>query len=510
MRGAHVIAHRKKALEKKASPEAEGLQALNRRVAEDLRYLAYPSRPWVPAREHPSGRPVHNVVVVGGGQVGVAVAFALRQACVDRVLVIDRAREGLEGPWITFARMATLRTRKELIGLENGVASLTFRAWFEARFGEAAWDALGKIPRTLWMEYLVWFRQVLGIAVENETSLGRIEPEGDVFKLSLFRRGGEETVFARKVVLATGIEGSGGRNIPDAVAALPRDRYAHTADDIDFAALKGKRVGVLGAGASAFDNAAVALEEGAAEVHQFVRRPSLPNISYYRWMDFSGFLEHFAALDDARKWEMMAVVFRETTPPPKESVARVEAFKNFHIHLGAPWESTRMKDGLVEVATPKGRFTFDFLILGTGFKCNFAARPELVPFAHHIACWRDRYAPPLGAENAKLAGFPYLGSAFEFTERAAGEAPYLRNIHFLNPPSTLSLGPTGRVNGMKYGIPRLVSGIARDFFLADADGFAASLKAFRYDDYPGHPWFGQEDREIGMAATGKGRGPGKR
>ena len=40
---------------------------------------------------------------------------------------------------------------------------MTFRAYYEARFGRAAWDALGSIPRTLWMEYLVWYRRVLDL-----------------------------------------------------------------------------------------------------------------------------------------------------------------------------------------------------------------------------------------------------------------------------------------------------------------------------------------------------------
>lgn len=48
---------------------------------------------------------------------------------------------------------------------------------------------------------------------------------------------------------------------------------------------------------------------------------------------------------------------------------------------------------------------------------------------------------------------------------------------------------------------RRVAGISRDFFLADAGAFAADLKDFGYDDYPGHPWFGDDrggpDRRSG-------------
>lgn len=46
---------------------------------------------------------------------------------------------------------------------------------------------------------------------------------------------------------------------------------------------QGKRVAVLGGGASAFDNAQHALGAGAGEVHVFVRRPQLPRINPIRW-----------------------------------------------------------------------------------------------------------------------------------------------------------------------------------------------------------------------------------
>ena len=56
--------------------------------------------------------------------------------------------------------------------------------------------------------------------------------------------------------------------------SIPGDVALIGYDDIDFAALRGKVVGVLGAGASALDNAAVALEHGASRVHLFCRRPA--------------------------------------------------------------------------------------------------------------------------------------------------------------------------------------------------------------------------------------------
>jgi hypothetical protein len=43
-------------------------------------------------------------------------------------------------------------------GPDLGVASLTFQAFYEAKYGEAAWEALDKIPKEEWMAYLMWYR----------------------------------------------------------------------------------------------------------------------------------------------------------------------------------------------------------------------------------------------------------------------------------------------------------------------------------------------------------------
>lgn len=61
-------------------------------------------------------------------------------------------------------------------------------------------------------------------------------------------------------------------------ASVPRQLYAHTSEPIDFDALRGKRVAILGGGASAFDNAQHALGRGAGEVHVYVRRQELPKV----------------------------------------------------------------------------------------------------------------------------------------------------------------------------------------------------------------------------------------
>ena len=103
--------------------------------------------------------------------------------------------------------------------------------------------------------------------MQNDRRVTAIEPEGDLLRVTAQApNGAVETYYTRKIVLATGQDGMGEWWMPDDVRALPQHLRAHAADEIDFASLKGKTVAVLGAGASAFDNAATALENGAAEI----------------------------------------------------------------------------------------------------------------------------------------------------------------------------------------------------------------------------------------------------
>ena len=243
------------------------LAALEARAQKELALTSYPETDWVPRNSDTQV----DVLIVGAGQGGQSIAFNLLRERVPNIRIIDQAKAGMEGPWRNYARMRTLRTPKQVTGPDLGVPSLTFQAWFEAQHGEAAWQTLGKIPKEQWADYLTWLRRLTGIPVENQTRLKRIEADGATPLAVIETPAGEtETLRCRKLVLAHGIESSGRWWTPPLVAALPRRFWAHTGDDIDFSALKGKRVAVLGAGASAMDNAAVALEAGAARVSAFL------------------------------------------------------------------------------------------------------------------------------------------------------------------------------------------------------------------------------------------------
>jgi cation diffusion facilitator CzcD-associated flavoprotein CzcO len=458
-----------------------GLAALERAARHDLERLNYPVANWVPPTLGPDGRPALDVLIVGGGLCGQTAAFALRREGVRHIRVIDRSPEGREGPWGTFARMDTLRSPKQLTGPDLGVASLTYRAWYEAQHGADGWESLHKAPRLDWLDYLLWVRRLAGLAVENDTEMTSLDADGDFLRADVRGPKGGETVYARKVVLALGREGSGALRWPTFPSFDPAaggGRVFHSADDIDFAALAGRTVGVLGTGASAFDNAACALEAGAGAVTMFARRRFLPQVNKSKGASFPGFQRGFAALDDDRRWRFMTYIFDEQAPPPHESVLRCDRHPGFAIRFAEPWADLAVDAEGVRVTTSTEQHRFDAVILATGFDVDLTQRPELASFADQILLWGDRRSAAEIAAAPEAARFPYLGGGFELRPRHDDAPTRLADIHVFNWGCTMSHGPlAGDIPGLGIGAARLADAIVRDLFVADADRHFEALLA---------------------------------
>ncbi len=456
-----------------------GLAALEARVAADLEALGLPRPNWVKPHHLPDGALVHDVVVVGAGMAGLAATFALQCVGITNVATIDQAEAGREGPWVTYARMETLRTPKHFPGPALGVPSLTFRAWYEARSGAGAYAALGKAPRAVWMDYLVWYRKVLALPVTSAAALRGIGPDRGVLRLEVERAGAIRPLWARRVVLATGREGFGGFRVPAVLAALPADRVSHTGEAIDFARLKGRQIAVLGGGASAVDNAACALEAGAAAVHMFLRQPAMPRIHKFLPFAHPGFVHGFATASDAQRWRAILVPTQAGVPPPRDSLLRCTRHAAFRLHPGAAWHTAALENGAIVADTGAGRFVLDHVIAATGFRVDIAAVPELAALAPHVALWRDRYAPPAGEEHEEMGRYPYLRPDFALQEKIAGDAPWLSAIRVFSNAATQSLGfISSDVPGLSEGAARLAAGLAADLFGEDAGAYVADLAAF--------------------------------
>lgn len=465
---------------------AEGLAALEARVKKDLLCLDYPAKDWVEPISADVEGAVLDCALIGGGQFGVALAFGLKREHVNNLMVYDRSLEGFEGPWMSFARMDMLRTPKDLTGPDLGVGSLTFRAWYEAQHGREGWDRLNRIPRPVWMGFLRWYRKVLDLPVQNDTEVIAVEPVSDkLFKLTMLHKGEKKTVHARTVVYCSGAEGSGARIVPAFIReALPAHLYAHTNDPIDFERLKGKRIGLLGAGASAFDNAATALENGALEAHLCFRRDQMPTQNPRRWMEFSGFLAHYPELSDAERWAYMHRLYDISQPPPEPTFRRATALAGFHLHPSTPWQKISMTPGgEIEVQTPKGIMRFDFVIAATGIAVDLNLRSEFAGILPGMALWCDRYDPPAELKDGRLGGFPYLGRYCDLQEKTPGAAPWAGRVFTITRGATLSMGPSAASNSnMKYTAPRIIAGVTRQLFLDGRQSYYERFAGTRHDE----------------------------
>lgn len=474
--------------------DAQGLAVLEARLKEDLSFLCYPGKDWVPRREG-----VTDVVIIGGGMCGMVAWLALTTGGIRDIRVLDRSPEGFEGPWLTYARMQTLRSPKQLTGPAFGHGALTFQAWFRAQFGAEAWEALDKIPRPMWMDYLRWYRKALGVPVENGVSVDRVEPEGGLLRLHL--SGADQgSVLTRKLVFATGRDGTGGPNIPDFVKDLPRRYWAHSADEIDFATLRDKRVAVIGVGASAVDNAGEALEHGAAEVRHLIRREEMPTINKMMGIGSFGFTAGYAELPDEWRWRFMQYSFATQTPPPHGSTLRVGRHENAHFHFGKEVSRTEERDGAVRIGFADGTsYDADFVILGTGFTVDPMARTEFGETAGDILLWEDVYTPPEGEECADLGRFPYLAPDFTFREKVPGTAPWLGNVYCFNYGASASLGKvSGDIPGVSEGAGWLARAIAAKLYAEDVEQHWQGILDYETPELLGDEW---TPSELGKPAS---------
>lgn len=470
-----------------------GLPALEARLRQDLQWLDLPAKAWAKPRFQ-DGEALIDVAIVGGGMAGLALATELRHLGIA-VVVLDKAAEGFEGPWATTARMETLRSPKQLTGPALGLPALTFRAWFEAQFGLAAWERLDKIARLQWADYLRWYRRVVGLDVRNGQRVVAVQPQAEGWvRLRVDGPQGEQTVSARHVVLATGRDGLGGPWVPPLAEQLPRERWAHSADGLQAEWFVGKRVAVVGGGASAMDAAATALEAGAQRVDLLIRREQLPRINRGKGAGSPGMTHGYWRLSDQWKWRIRHYLNSQQVPPPQGSTLRVARHANARFLLGRSIESiSRNADGSLRARLPDGQVDYDFLVFATGFSNDMRQRAEFASLAPHVRTWAQRFAKQRIAEEpgaqAELSELPDLGLAFEFQQSQPGSCPGLEQVHCFCYPAALSYGGvSGDIPAISDGAKRLAQALAGTLFVEDIDQHFAAMQDYAEPELRGDEW----------------------
>jgi cation diffusion facilitator CzcD-associated flavoprotein CzcO len=467
-----------------APNNSDGLARLEAALAQDIARLNHPPAEWTPRRTDDAGRAIADVAIIGGGMCGLAAAFALRRMGISSIRHIDRRAAGLEGPWLTYARMQTLRSPKHLTGPVMGMANLTFRAWWEAQ--DRDWETLDRILRPDWMDYLRWYKRVTGAQIENGLELASIKAEAGHVRLAFTGPDGPETQTARRVVLATGREGQASPRIPDALAAFAGAEVRHSSDEIDFAGLKGKEVVVIGLAASAFDNAATALEAGAARVTLIGRAPAMPRLNKMKQTVYPGFTHGFADLPDTDKLALLDHIVQHRIAPPRASVLRISSDPRACLVLGSEVTGAIPGETGLKLITTKGTFPADLVILGTGFAIDLDAPAELSTIAGDILRWGDRVAEATG----EWAAFPYLAPGFELQSRTNGD---LSRIHCFTHTAQLSLGNLANdIPAVSEGADRLARAIAASLFVEDRAYHRQRLMDYAEPELLGDEWPGLE------------------
>ena len=461
---------------------APRLQQLAKAIATDLALLSYPSRTWDYSRDTDS----LEVAIIGAGYGGKSAAFGLRRHGISQVQVFDRCSPGQEGPWRTYARNATLRTPKDVTGGHDwGIPNLNFRRWCAACYGDDYWQRIRYIPRLLWADYLDWYGEILGLPIQHGTDITDIHWQADeqCFWLQTVVDTVPRIQKARFIIFATGLDNAGGKKIPKIVqTSLPEDCYHHTMDAIDFSTMADRRVVIIGGGASAFDNAILALRAGATSVDLMIRRPQLPNLNRIRWSEWNGFHRHFIDLPDDLKWAYSLTEFRVGQLPPPHTYYQAISHPRLTLYTNAPVTQLTYTQGKIVGQYGELTLEHDVLICGTGFITDLDQQPELKTLAPEIARWCDRYTPPPGDEHSEMARYPYLGKSLEFLPNSSDHA-YVKRCYYLASGAALLSGYRANLSGLQFALPRVAYDIGRQLFLDHKDDIWAAYNAYDVKEY---------------------------
>lgn len=468
--------------------EKKPLNLLEEQVYADLEKINVPPKSWL-ISSFPEE--VLDVAIIGGGMAGLTACFALMMEGISKLKIFDENPPGLEGPWVKYARMNVLRSGKNLMGPALGIPSLTFWSWYEAVYGKEAWEKLEACPTRIWQDYLLWYRKVLQLPVENEMTLEKIVPQKNLFELTFRTNKTQLKKFVRKVILATGREGSGGYYIPQFLKTIPKQYYAHTGEVIEPVFFKDKRIAIIGGGSSAFDVAAVAIENGATAVDMFLRRPAVSEINKFGQFAYPGLENGFYFLPDEMHCRFFAEALQEGAVDPSFSaVERIKNFTNLFIHYETEVQEIALGNHKMILNTNKGKFHENFIVLGTGYGVDLSNRPELNQIKSYIQLWEKKVPKDLLKKIPMLGKFPYLGPHFEFLEVEPGKASFLKNLYCFNYGAWLSHAQlSGDIPGISVGAKRLAKGIVADFFLSNSEEYLQKIiewqtPDFNSSDYP--------------------------
>jgi cation diffusion facilitator CzcD-associated flavoprotein CzcO len=239
------------------------------------------------------------------------------------------------------------------------------------------------VPLETFVSYGLEFSKRFVPQLEHDNIIG-IQRSGDGFELKTAQ---EETVRARKVVVAVGITHF--PYLPQFLSDLPEQYVSHSFKHGDLGVFKGKKVAVIGAGASAVDTAAI-LNKSGAGVSLIARRPAiafhkpskeprplLQRIAKPRSGLGPGWRSRLCTdaplLFHLMPREFRVPIVRKHLGPAPGWFIRDQVIGRFPLHLGATLQNTAVDNGKVRInfinaAGGDEELAVDHVIGATGFR----------------------------------------------------------------------------------------------------------------------------------------------
>ncbi|MBU2774827.1 NAD(P)-binding domain-containing protein [Acidithiobacillus ferrooxidans] len=399
----------------------------------------------------------YTVIIIGAGPAGIFTYHELMLAGIRDVVVIDKSSGSEVGSWNRYAYNEYLRSPKSIGGWERGNHELSIEWYMISRYGQNRWENMEQVSRVDWIEYIAWFRDKIGLNPFYNTEALDIQLKSEEISLSLIGPLGRKNISCGCLVVATGMAGYGGWYIPETLKInVPSDHIIHAnSPELDSMFCLKQSIAVLGVGASAFDAANFAINAGARKVDICYRRKEIPRKEYYRHMENNFFLEHYCSLCDESKILIAKCSARNGTPPAAHHFEKVSRSNNVSFKSEIAVEDIRYDGKKVVIGTQK----YDQIISATGYNISCKDDPILSKLCTQILHWSDLYGCDDERCEVTWSRYPYLGDHYELLLKGKVKT----GVFIFNGAANMSMGYVGAlsISSYKYGIPRLVRGVAR-------------------------------------------------
>jgi cation diffusion facilitator CzcD-associated flavoprotein CzcO len=321
---------------------------------------------------------VTDIAIIGAGPYGLSIAAHLRRTRLSFRIFGTPMQSWRE----QMPKGMLLKSDGFASSLYDPDSAFTLRHYCEENNLPYA-DVGIPVPSETFVAYGLEFQKRLVPELE-EINIVSVKKASSGFQL--LTADGQE-VLARKVIVAAGITHFG--YLPKFLADLPREFATHSSEHHDLTAFRGKKVAVIGGGASAVDIAAI-LHEVGVQVELVARRNEIsfhtpseePRPLLQRLMkprSGLGLGWRSRMCTDApllfhlmpRKLRFEAV--KKHLGPAPGWFVRDKVMGKVSMHLGAKIEDVSVEEGnvklkLVEKTGTESRLTVDHVIGATGFR----------------------------------------------------------------------------------------------------------------------------------------------